>query len=110
MWRSLLLRWSVYALALVLAMIAGAPAALADVELLAAYLTQPREQRAPFDEQTFAASPLNKKDADAARALLWADHVKRIRAERKAEVDARKIVDGKLEMPFAYTVFGDKPA
>ena len=76
----------VSAVALILLTLAPARAALADVEAL------------------------TRQAAEAARARLWADHAKRIRAERAAEVAARKIVDGKLEMPFEYTVFGDKPA
>lgn len=98
--------WS--ALGLVLSMVIT-PCARADVAALKAYLDTPREGRAPLDVQPFATVPLSRSDAEAARALLWADHVKRLRAERTAEVKDRKITDGKLEMRFAYDVFGDKP-
>jgi poly(3-hydroxybutyrate) depolymerase len=57
-----------------------------------------------------AAEPsLTRQEADAARARLWAQHAERVRAERAHEMKARKLTDGKLEMPFAYQVFGDKP-
>jgi hypothetical protein len=58
----------------------------------------------------FATVPLTKADAAAARDLLWAAHAARITKERAAEVAARKLTDGTLEMPFFLKAFGDKPA
>lgn len=91
------------------AILLTATRAPADVAPLQGYLAQPRDRRAALDGQPFTAAPLSRADADAARALLWADHVARIRADRAAEVKDRKLADGKLEMRFAYDVFGDKP-
>jgi poly(3-hydroxybutyrate) depolymerase len=42
--------------------------------------------------------------------LLWEQHVARIRSERAAEMAAQELVIGDLKMPFAYKIFGDKPA
>ncbi|HEY7117768.1 MAG TPA: hypothetical protein VH475_14360 [Tepidisphaeraceae bacterium] len=56
-----------------------------------------------------ADAALDRAHADAARKRLWDEHVKQIRGDRAAEVQAGKLTDGKLEMPFAYKVFGDKP-
>src|SRR5688572_25443880 len=59
--------------------------------------------------QAVVGQSLTRQEAEAARAKLWDGHVKRIREERAGEMKERKIVDGKLEMPFAYTVFGERP-
>src|SRR4051812_35442491 len=80
------------------------------VQLLEQFLRTPVEGRKPLAEQSFAATPLDKPEAEAAQRLLWKDHVASIRRERAAEMKERKVVDGKLVMPFAYTVFGEKPA
>ncbi len=79
------------------------------VEGLASYLNVPAERRPSLAGQEFAATPLTKSQAQRATALLQRDHVRRIRAERGAEMKARRItLDGKT-MPFHYTVFGDAP-
>jgi poly(3-hydroxybutyrate) depolymerase len=58
----------------------------------------------------FANAPLTKADAAAARELLWAAHQEILRKERATEVNERVLRDGMLEMPFAFTRFGKKPA
>jgi len=87
---------------------ADAPAPHAAIPALRNYLNLPGD-RPPLPDQPFATVPLTKPDADAARALLWDEHAKLIRATRAQEMGDRKLVEGKLEMPFAYTIFGDKP-
>ena len=44
------------------------------------------------------------------RAWLWAQHVERVRRERAAEMQAKLLRIGELEMRFDYRVFGDAPA
>jgi hypothetical protein len=53
--------------------------------------------------------PLSRGAADEVRGKLWADHAARLKVDRADEMKIRVLVDGKLEMPFAYTIFGDKP-
>lgn len=65
--------------------------------------------QAELADQPFAHAPLSRDDAATAEALLWASHVRRIRAERAAEMNARVLVVGDKQMPFDYEVFGDKP-
>lgn len=79
------------------------------IDRLTQYLQTDVDKRPPLDKQPFAATPLNKTDADAAQKLLWDDHVKQIKQSRAQEMKDKKIVEGKLEMPFFYTIFGDKP-
>src|SRR6184192_2564830 len=79
------------------------------VELLKQYLRDDAAARPPWDKQTFLTIPLQRRDAAEVEKLLWADHVQAIRASRAAEMKDRILTDGKLQMPFAYQVFGDKP-
>jgi Transglutaminase-like superfamily len=58
----------------------------------------------------FASVPLSKADAETARKLLWEAHAERIRRDRADEIKERVLKEGKLEMPFAYRKFGEKPA
>ncbi|MFT4647608.1 MAG: poly(3-hydroxybutyrate) depolymerase [Glaciecola sp.] len=44
------------------------------------------------------------------RDLIWHEHAQHIRADRAAEMKAKELVIGELKMPFAYKVFGEKPA
>jgi hypothetical protein len=81
----------------------------AAVEALVHFLDQPADQRGKLAEQAFATAALSKADAATAKSMLWEDHVARIKATRKAEMDARRIKQGDLEMPFYYRVVGDMP-
>lgn len=60
-------------------------------------------------DKDFARVPLTRADAAAARELLWKAHAALVRRDRAAEVKARVLKDGDLEMPFAFTTFGKKP-
>ncbi|MCO6454508.1 MAG: hypothetical protein J5I93_04250 [Pirellulaceae bacterium] len=82
----------------------------AAVAALRIYLEQERPRRLPLAEQPFAAVPLAKHDAQEAARLLWDEHLRWIRAERAAEMEARSLAWGELRMPFHYQVFGQKPA
>src|SRR3954454_24617516 len=84
-----------------------ADSAAAVAALRAALAADPSADVAGKD---FAKVPLTKADAAAAREVLWAAHAARVAKERAAEVAARKLTDGTLEMPFFVKAFGDKPA
>ena len=88
---------------------AGTRASGRAVEALAKYLASPTDKRSPLAEQEFSKTALTADDAQSAGAMLWKDHQAMIRATRKAEMDARRIKVGNLEMPFYYKIFGDKP-
>ncbi|MFI5380674.1 MAG: alpha/beta hydrolase [Tepidisphaerales bacterium] len=79
------------------------------VAALQTYLAAESDSRPAIDKQPFAATPLTKADAETAQQLLWDDHVKQIRRTRAEEMKDRRLREGKLEMPFFYEVFGDKP-
>ncbi len=73
------------------------------------YLEAPVESRAPIGQQGFAAVALTRENTREAEQLLWADHVQQIRRSRADEMQSRQLTSGDLEMPFYYTVSGDKP-
>jgi poly(3-hydroxybutyrate) depolymerase len=60
-------------------------------------------------DRDFARVHLTRADAAAARELIWKAHAAMIRRDRAAEVKARVLKDGNLEMPFWFTTFGKKP-
>jgi predicted esterase len=82
----------------------------AAVAKLKEYLAQDPASRNPLAQQPFATMPLSKDQAHAAERLLVEDYQKRQREARKEEFEAKQLVIGELKMPFAYKVFGDKPA
>jgi len=80
------------------------------VKALRAALDAKPEKLTDLVGKDFAKVPLTKADAAAAREAIWQAHVARIKADRKAEVEARVLKEKDLEMPFFYKTFGDKPA
>ena len=79
------------------------------VKALRAALARPPAPLVGVADKDFARVPLTKADAATARELLWKAHAEWIRKDRSAEVKDRVLRDGKLEMPFFYKTFGEKP-
>ncbi len=72
------------------------PAAAGPVESLKGWLGQAADARPPLADQAFAKGKLTKAEAADAKELLWADHVARVKADRRAEWDGKTIkADGK---------------
>jgi predicted esterase len=84
-------------------------ATVSPLRQLKQYLSQPPENREALSDQEFSSAPLSKTEAKLASEMLWKDHVATIRKQRKAEMEAGKIVEGKLSMPFVYRTFGKQP-
>lgn len=84
-------------------------ASLHAVAELKKYLEAAPGDRPALAEQEFAAVALAHEHAQEAERLLWNDHVRRIRQTRADEMKTRRLTAGKLQMPFYYTVSGDKP-
>ncbi len=80
------------------------------VGALEAYLALEFAERPPLADQPFATTSLSRADAERARGQLWNDHAARIRRERRDELKAGKLREGKYEMPFFWKKFGEKPA
>ena len=60
--------------------------------------------------QPFASVALAKDEAEQVEKQLWNARREFLRADRRAEMDAREIAIDELKMPFWYQVFGDEPA
>jgi poly(3-hydroxybutyrate) depolymerase len=60
--------------------------------------------------EKYTATPLTKDDASKALGILLDRRIAEVKATRAAEVKDHKIKLGELEMPFAYKIFGEKPA
>lgn len=52
---------------------------------------------------------LTKAEAAAAREAIWKEHVAAIRKDRTDEVKGKLIKEDKLEMPYEFKTFGEKP-
>lgn len=57
----------------------------------------------------YASMRLTRDDAATARELIYQDHVARIRKEREQELEAGKLTEGDLTMPFVIREFGKAP-
>ena len=84
-------------------------ASLHAVATLKEYLDASPADRPELAEQEFAAVALTRGHALEAEQLLWNDHVQRIKESRADEMKTRRLTAGDLQMPFYYTVSGDKP-
>ncbi len=73
------------------------------------YLKVPVDDRPPLTEQQFAPVALTCEHAQEAEQLLWNEHIRQIRHTRADEMKNRILTKGNLQMPFYYTVSGDKP-
>jgi dienelactone hydrolase len=80
------------------------------IEDLKSWLAITAKDRPNLADQPFAATPLTKDEAAAAKQLLWEDFVAAARVERDAEWKSRALKIGDKEMKFDVKVFGDKPA
>jgi len=84
-------------------------ASLHAVGELKEYLEVAPVDRPALAEQEFAAVALTHKHTQEAEQLLWNDHIERIKRTRADEMKTRRLTSGNLQMPFYYTVSGDKP-
>lgn len=85
-------------------------ASLHAVRQLQDYLRQPSAAREDVAGMPFAGVALSGSDAQKAALMLWSDHAARLRSRRSEEMERRKLTMDGMEMPFYYSVNGDKPA
>lgn len=57
----------------------------------------------------YAAVPLTRDDAAAARKVIYQDYATSVRKEREQELEAGSLTDGELTMPFVIREFGKPP-
>lgn len=85
----------------------GKPDVLAE---LSTYLEIAPSERSPIPAAGWATRALSRSEATRAAQLLWTDLAKRLREERKTEVEAQQVTLGELTMRYHTVKFGDKPA
>ena len=79
------------------------------VDQLKKYLQADPARRPELSKQGFATVALTRKDAREASHVLWDDHARRIKTARAAEMKARVLTAGNVNMPFYYSVTGKRP-
>ena len=79
------------------------------IEALRKYLELAEEDRGELQSKSFASQSLTESVARQAAEMLWTDHLRRIRDQRKQEMEAGQVKMGDLVMPFYYRTFGEKP-
>lgn len=98
------------ALSLALSAAPDADKSAAAVKALTDALVAKPADLAKLAEKDFASVPLTKADAAKAREAIWKAHVAALKSDRAAELKAKKLTDGQLEMPYDYKVYGSAPA
>ena len=79
------------------------------IAALRKYLDLAVEDRGELQSKSFASQSLTEPVARQAAEMLWSDHLRRIRDQRKQEMEAGQVKMGDLVMPFYYRTFGEKP-
>ncbi|MGE0549478.1 MAG: alpha/beta hydrolase [Kofleriaceae bacterium] len=80
------------------------------VDELRAWLTADPATRGALGDQPFATLPLSREASDAAKQLLWDDHVATIRATRLPEIEQLALKHDEVELKLFLKTFGNKPA
>lgn len=88
---------------------ADAAASANAIRSLEKALADPPADWAELQAQPWASIPLTRADAQQAREALWQAYLQQIRQERKAEFEAKRVRDDKLEMRYEYKQFGTAP-
>lgn len=96
--------------ALLVSLALSIPLIASPLDDLTAWLAHPRDRRPELSEQPFATAALTRTEADQARGKLWADHVEMVKAERKAEWEAKAIAVGDHTLRLKTKFVGSKPA
>ena len=80
------------------------------IETLKKFLASESDSRKPIDQISEFKKSLSRAEAEEATRLLYEDRVSILKKTRAEEMEKKELVIDNLKMPFAYTIFGDKPA
>ncbi|MFN7290110.1 MAG: transglutaminase domain-containing protein, partial [Pirellula sp.] len=80
------------------------------IETLKKFLSSESDSRQPIDQISEFKKSLSRAEAEEATRLLYEDRVSILKKMRAEEMEKKELVIDNLKMPFAYTIFGDKPA
>jgi poly(3-hydroxybutyrate) depolymerase len=80
------------------------------IDSLKKYLASESDSKQPIDQIAEFNKPLSRAEAEEVARLLYEDRVSNLKKTRAEEMMQKELVIDNLKMPFAYTIFGDKPA
>ena len=80
------------------------------VEALKKFLATASDARPAIEQLPEFKKPLSRTEAEEAARLLYEDRVSVLKKTRAQEMEQKELVIDNLKMPFAYKIFGDKPA
>lgn len=76
---------------------------------LQTWLASPVGARPSLEKLPFALAALTKEEAARVAEILWKNHLATQAGELKKEWEAKVITQGKWNLKFDYTIFGEKP-
>ncbi len=80
------------------------------INALKQFLAQPPETRPSMETVVEFRQSLTREEAEEATRLVYEERLSSLRQSGAQEMEQRELVIDGLKMPFAYTIFGDKPA
>jgi len=80
------------------------------IDALKKFLASASDSRQQIDQIAEFKKPLSRAEAEEAARLLYEDRISNLKKTRAQEMEQKELVIDHLKMPFAYKIFGDKPA
>jgi hypothetical protein len=80
------------------------------IDALKKFLASASDSRQPINQMAEFKKPLSRAEAEEAARLLYEDRISDLKKTRAQEMEQKELVIDNLKMPFAYKIFGDKPA
>lgn len=80
------------------------------LENLEKSLNEPSLDFKKISEQPFTNEPMDSKTANLAKEMILKAYKKQIQKDRGKELSEKVFRDGKLEMPYDFQIYGEKPS
>jgi hypothetical protein len=80
------------------------------LENLEKSLNEPTLDLKKLTEQPFTSEPMDSKTANLAKEMIIKAYKKQIQNDRRKELSEKVFRDGRLEMPYDFQIYGEKPS
>ena len=80
------------------------------LENLEKSLNEPTLDLKKLSEQPFTSEPMDSKTANLAKEMIIKAYKKQIQNDRMKELSEKVFRDGRLEMPYDFQIYGEKPS
>ncbi|MFN5291141.1 MAG: alpha/beta hydrolase [Planctomycetia bacterium] len=80
------------------------------LENLEKSLNEPTLDLKKLSEQPFTSEPMDSKTANLAKEMIIKAYKKQIQNDRRKELSEKVFRDGRLEMPYDFQIYGEKPS